>query len=372
MPRSFCYFDKTTNQCKPCTKDNANCIGQAARLQSDIDALSHLDGNRENPLNIICQDWGGFASGTKTAELGKPSFVDCPASGCLGLAFTLPQPFTPKPYNDVGAKQTQTHCFDRDAWKDDALVALKKDNQLVDPLCGDPRTPKPSDFCDDPGRPTATVTNTPTRGGATPTNTATGPIGPTNTATRSRTPTASATVTRTGGATATATVTGGGTPTGTPTITPTPPGPTPTNTPVPATATMTPVRPTPTDTPVGVTATATATPGGGGGLSWNLDGSSLTSVSIPLGGKSYPPMNLVLVDSQSRFCSEAGKQPVLSVMPGTNKFIGYSLTDAGHLKIANIPAADLAGTYSVNIQTHVPCDGPVTNLPFSGAIKYGP
>jgi len=74
-------------------------------------------------------------------------------------------------------------------------------------------------------------------------------------------------------------------------------------------------------------------------------------------------MNLVLVDGQPHFRGEPGKQPVLTVIPGTNKIIGYSLIDARHLRIANIPAADSAGTYNVNIQTHVPCDGPVTNLP---------
>src|SRR5262249_38532265 len=107
MPRSFCYFYGT--QCKPCTKDRPECIGQAARLQTDLDALGHADGNGENPLNVICQDWGGFASGTKTTALGERSFVDCPAKGCLGFAFKLPGNFKSKPYNEVGAPKS--YCF---------------------------------------------------------------------------------------------------------------------------------------------------------------------------------------------------------------------------------------------------------------------
>ena len=164
MPRNFCYFDGT--QCRPCSKDTPECIGQAARLQSDIDALGHTDGHGEKPLDVICQDWGGFASGTTTTTLGERSFVDCPASGCLGFAFTLPDGFTPKPYNEVGAPLS--YCFDQSAWKDNELVALKKDGQLVDPLCGEPRAAVTSDFCANPATPSAAAAaaNAPTGPGS--------------------------------------------------------------------------------------------------------------------------------------------------------------------------------------------------------------
>ena len=354
MPRNFCYYDGT--QCQPCTKDRPECIGQAERLQSDIDALAHIDSNMENPLNVICQDWGGFASGTKTTTLGERSFVDCPASGCVGFAFTLPTPFTPLPYNQVGAPLS--HCFDRNAWSTDALVALKKDNQLVDPLCGEPRTPVPSDFCDDPGRPTATVTAT--RAGGMPTSTATGPIGPTRTPTRALTATATrsgaatATATRTGGVTPTATRTGALTPT--PTITPTPSpsgGATPTVTTRPA--------PTPTLTP------------GGSGFSWLLNSQATNTISVPQSGGNYSMGQLALVDSQMRFCTEAGKTPVLRVDMGSHPLIGIFPTGntTGRQQIAHIDGTSQLGTYDVLVETRVPCDAAMpVMLRFSNAITY--
>jgi hypothetical protein len=372
MPRNFCYFDSTAKQCKPCTKDNANCIGQADRLQSDIDALSHVDANMENPANVICQDWGGFASGTTTNTLGERSFVDCPASGCLGLAFTLPQNFSSKPYNEVGA--TQSHCFDRNAWQDDALVALTKNDKLVDPLCGSPRTPKPSDYCDDPGRKTATATSTRTPGAGTPTSTPTGPVGPTNTATRSRTATVSATPTRSGAATATATITGQATPTGTPTITPTPPGPTPTHTPVLPTATNTPVRPTPTDTPLGATPTATAT-APVGGFSWLLNGTPTSKLQLNLdaGGSSYGPGQLFLVDGQARFCTAPGTFPTLRVDIAGQPIVGaFPMNTTSQVGIAHIPGQTTAGTADLLVETRVPCTAQPMMIRFSGAITYGP
>jgi hypothetical protein len=149
VPRDFCYFDGT--QCQPCTKSNAKCIAQAQRLQVDLDSLSHTDGSGKNPLEVICGDWGSFASGTKSDTSGELSLVDCPAGGCLGFAFTLPQGFSPKPYNEVGAPLSR--CFAEAAWIDDELVARTNGMQLADPLCGEPRMWTASDFCTDPAPP---------------------------------------------------------------------------------------------------------------------------------------------------------------------------------------------------------------------------
>jgi hypothetical protein len=148
MPRNVCYFDGT--QCKACSKGNDKCIGQDERLQTDIDSLAHPDGSRQNPLDVICQDWATFASGTTapTPTPGELSLVDCPARGCLGFAFTLPANFTPVPYDQVGAKET--HCFDETAWMNSSLVARKTQDGLLDPLCGEPRAAMASDFCTDP------------------------------------------------------------------------------------------------------------------------------------------------------------------------------------------------------------------------------
>jgi hypothetical protein len=339
MPRNFCYFDGT--KCKACTKNNANCIGQTERLQTDIDALSALDANMENPLDVICQDWGGFASGTQTTNIGERSFVDCPASGCLGFAFTLPNGFAPKPYNEVGAPLV--HCFDEQAWKPNALVARKDMGQLVDPLCGAPRTPVPSDYCVDPGRPTptpaATASSTPTGGAGTATATGTGHATPTITPTRG-TPSATATATATGGRTASATMTGTVSPT--PSISPTPS-----------------VSPTPP----------------AGSLVWVLNGSQTGNISIPLNGMSYPPNALVLRDPQSRFCTQAGLQPVVTVdFGGGNSGIVGVFPDntTQTVGIANIPTAPSAGTYDLLVQTRIGCQagGDLTILRMTGAITY--
>jgi hypothetical protein len=145
LPRDFCYRDGS--QCKPCTRTTTECIAQTQRLQEDLDALSHPDGTMSNPLDVICNDWASFASGTEGEAPGELSLVDCPAGGCLGFAFTLPTGFSPRPYNDVGA--AQSHCFLESDWIGDELVARMEDGMLADPLCGEPRHAMPSDFCTD-------------------------------------------------------------------------------------------------------------------------------------------------------------------------------------------------------------------------------
>jgi hypothetical protein len=332
MPRNFCYFDGA--QCQPCKKDTPQCIGQAERLQSDIDALSHTDANSENPLNVICQDWGGFASGTKGTTLGERSFVDCPASGCLGFAFTLPNGFMPKPYDEVGAPLSS--CFEEGAWRNDKLVAV-----AGDPLCGEPRAAMPSDFCGTPAGPTATAsataTSTATGMGATPTRTSTGQATPTNTRTRAATDTPSRTPTA--ARTPTVTATGAATPTATGAATPT-------NTPTP-----------------------------GGGFSWLLNGTPAAAITVPQGGMGFAEGQLILVDGQMRFCPGAGLQPLITVdIPGNNVVGVFPTITTSQVRIAHIPAAPQTGAAELQVQTRLGCQGsdPLTTLHFPNAITYGP
>lgn len=335
MPRNVCYLDGT--QCKACSKDNPNCIVQDERLQVDIDALKHADGAKQNPLDVICQDWATFASGTTapTPTPGELSLVDCPANGCLGFAFTLPTNFAPVPYDQIGAKQS--YCFDQTAWMNNKLVArTAQGGQLVDPLCGQPRPTAATDFCTNAGGPTAT------------------PMPP-------------STVTPTGAVP--------------PSLTPTRVAATPTPTRGSATATASPIAGTPTRT-TAVTATPTAlgsrTPSatptpGGSGFTWILNGTSVPTVTIPRTGMTFAPNVLFLRDSQKRFCTGAGLLPGLFVdfKDGSTGPVGFSSPTTDQVVIGNIPGRSQGGTYDLLIKTFTNCQGsmPIT-LKMEKAITY--
>jgi hypothetical protein len=347
MPRDLCYFDSTSKRCESCLTATAetraaNCIRQSEFVPTDITSMSTLDGTNKNPLDVVCQDWASYASGTTSDAVGDLSLVDCPKTGCLGFAFTLPESFVGnKTYNEKGAGVSR--CFARNQWINNALVS-RADG--MDPLCANPRPAVPTDFCDDPpvnGTPTATATATPSGGASTPTNTPQGGGGatPTNT----RTGGATATATPSGGATGTATVTATGQ--ATPTVTPTPTG--------------------------GFTPTATPT-GGTGGLIFNMHGQMVTNVTVPLAGMSYAAMHLDLRDGQSRFCIDAGKRPVVTIDAPQMPIVGiFPANDVDLIGIANIPAGPPAGTYDLLIQTHIPCSAaPPTILRMPAAVTYSP
>jgi cell surface hyaluronidase len=268
MPRDLCFYDKDSKRCEACatttdTKRTANCIRQSDFLKVDLESMSTKDGTGKNPLDVVCQDWATYASGTAKNQVGELSLIDCPKGGCLGFAFTLPDSFVGnKKYNDKGAAASR--CFKRSEWQNDALVQPTNSN---DPVCG---TPAPtSNFCDDPGPAgTPTATATATHMGPTPTRTNT-PMGGAPTPTNAGTRAATATVTRTGLVTRTVTATGT-----TPTVTPTP----------------------------SMTPTVTATPGGSG-LSWRLNGTPTANITVPQAGMTYQMGMLTLVDGQNRFCT---------------------------------------------------------------------
>ncbi|MFI5394194.1 MAG: G8 domain-containing protein [Candidatus Binatia bacterium] len=363
MPRNVCYFDGT--RCKACSKSNGKCIAQDERLQTDIDSLAHADGSRQNPLDVICQDWATFASGTTapTPTPGELSLVDCPASGCLGFAFTLPIPFTPVSYDQIGANLSR--CFDKTAWMTDKLVARKTlGGQLLDPLCGEPRPTVNTDFCTDAGGPTATPTPPPTitpTGMLPPTATPANPTTPTPTGRATSTP--SPIVPPTGTPTR-----GTPTPTGQATSTPSPIVP-PTGTPTPTITATAPsgatVSPTPTITPTS----------GGSGFTWILNGATTTNLSIPQAGMSYGPGALVLQDSQARFCTAVGLQPSIFVdfKDGSTGPVGvFSSITTQQVGIAHIPGKSQHETFDLLIQTRIGCQAGTTptTLRMPGAITY--
>ena len=51
-------------------------------------------------LKQVCQFWATRATGQTSDGV---FLSDCPANGCIGFAFTLPQGFAPKSYVDSGA-----------------------------------------------------------------------------------------------------------------------------------------------------------------------------------------------------------------------------------------------------------------------------
>ncbi|HSP99710.1 MAG TPA: hypothetical protein VL049_21015 [Candidatus Dormibacteraeota bacterium] len=221
MPRDLCFYDADSKRCEACAstteaKRNANCIRQSDFLPADIASMSTPDGTGKNPLDVVCQDWATYASGTASNTVGDLSLVDCPKTGCLGFAFTLPDSFVGnKNYNDKGADASR--CFLRSEWINDALVS-RADG--ADPLCPMPRPAMASDFCDDvpSGTPTVTAPATPTPSGPTPTSTRTFGFAATPTDTPMAGSGAVPTPTAPGGATVTARPSGLVTPT--PTATP--------------------------------------------------------------------------------------------------------------------------------------------------------
>ena len=339
MPRDLCFYDQDTKRCEACAttsdqKRRDHCIRQGDFLPADIASMNTPDGTGKNPLDVVCQDWATYASGTTSDTVGDLSLIDCPKTGCLGFAFTLPVGFVGnKNYNDKGADASR--CFQRSEWINNALVSRAGG---ADPLCPAPRPAMPSDFCENgpPGTSTATATPTGASGTPTPTNTRFGfPATPTNT--------------RPGAALATSAASDGATATVAPNTTAAPSGL---------------VTPTPTPTPH-LHRVAAASRG-------NVYGLPVTNVTAPLAGMTYAPMDLDLRDGQARFCTAPGKFPGLNVDAGGKTPVGvFPDLTTDQLGIANIPAAP-AGTYDLLIQTYVPCSAAQpTILRMPGAITYG-
>src|SRR4029453_4518240 len=155
MPRDVCYFDGT--QCQPCLNNPSQCIRQQDFLAEDLMSMNQTDATGKKPLDVVCQDWATYASGTTSDTLGEISLSDCPAGGCLGFAFTLPTGFVgDKTYQDKGAALAT--CYQECAWMDDSLVPRPAGMppMLADPLCGDPRQQMSGDYCGQAPCPTPT------------------------------------------------------------------------------------------------------------------------------------------------------------------------------------------------------------------------
>lgn len=327
LPRDICQIDTSTNPPSSCTI-------QARASFLDGNATDYNDYKKD--VGDICSYWATATAGrmslpnTVGDDAGDPIFADCPAGGCLGYMFTLPSGFTPKPYATVGA--SRTGCFDAATWD----IPM----QGVDPDCPTPATPNPAAFCASGGTPT------PTPSGATSTPTATASATSTPTGTHA-TATSTATAASTPTWTSTSTPTGGiaSTPTGT--VTPTPAG-------------------TVTPTPTGTTPTPTSTPGA---LVWVLNGTPADNLTVPADGQTYGTGVLNIQDSGNRFCTSAGKYPVVKVN-GATMGAFEPPTSSGTVGIANIPGGTAGMTYDVTILTFAECNDPQITLTMPDAITY--
>ena len=153
MPRDFCYYDETATppRCEPCLNDPSKCIRQDDFLAVDLASMNQSDASGAKPLDIVCQDWVSFVGGTLQNDPGEFSLPDCPAEGCLGFAFTLPDTFTgDKTYADVGGPLA--NCYAESAWENDALDERMDAGTPADPLCGEPRQQTAADYCQDAPR----------------------------------------------------------------------------------------------------------------------------------------------------------------------------------------------------------------------------
>jgi hypothetical protein len=149
MPRDLCYYDTNSKGCKRCTPGNSKCIRQGDFLPTDIASINRPDQNQEAPLDVVCEDWSNMISGNTKVGNATVSFADCPAGGCLGFAFRLPQGFAPLPYATVEKEKRLSHCFLESAWMGDALAERMANGSPADPLCGAPRPQSATDFCVD-------------------------------------------------------------------------------------------------------------------------------------------------------------------------------------------------------------------------------
>lgn len=113
--------------------DGAQCEGASGAIDPDL----------ATTVGAICETWATRVAGTTPSSAGL-SLSDCPASGCLGYAFTLPSTWTPKSYAEVGAGHVT--CFPDDATWNRPLQVISQDAGIC------PAPPPPSGFgsCVDP------------------------------------------------------------------------------------------------------------------------------------------------------------------------------------------------------------------------------
>jgi len=122
---SFKYNAGDPLRCQPrdlCLPAAAGCAAVAA-LPPGHEGLKPL-------VDRICTNWVNPAN-VETAGL---FLAECPAGGCLGFAFKLPDGFQPRPYAEVGQKLSA--CYPKDAIWNRPMVATKGQNCPVPPAGG--------------------------------------------------------------------------------------------------------------------------------------------------------------------------------------------------------------------------------------------
>jgi hypothetical protein len=109
-----------------------------------------------------------------------------------------------------------------------------------------------------------------------------------------------------------------------------------------------------------------------------VKGSAATTVTVPQNGMGFAQGDLILVDSQMRFCSAEALRPTLNVDVANSPIVGVfpaSTTSqpTKQVGIASIPAAPQPGTVDLLVHTRLGCQPGTqpTLLRFSGAITFG-
>jgi len=92
----------------------------------------------------------------------------------------------------------------------------------------------------------------------------------------------------------------------------------------------------------------------------------------------FPQGQLILVDSEMRFCSDESLRPTLNVDVANSPIVGVfpgSTTSepTKQVGIASIPAVPQPGTFDLLVHTRLGCQAGTqpTTLRFSGAITFG-
>ncbi len=99
----------------------------------------------------------------------------------------------------------------------------------------------------------------------------------------------------------------------------------------------------------------------------------MPSVTIPQTGMMYAEGDLILQDSQGRFCPGMLPNVLVDYTSGRTDNLGIStMVTSSQVTIRDIPGPRKSGTFDLVVQTRPGCKGGVSpiDIRFSGAIKY--
>jgi len=112
MPRDLCYYDDSSMRCRSCFEDGAP-RSDTACIRADALAVDAPDWKTQ--MQNVCNDWVTWTAGEQAPT--DVALADCPAGGCIGFAFTVPEGLSPQPYQQVAAASPKACCYpEADVW----------------------------------------------------------------------------------------------------------------------------------------------------------------------------------------------------------------------------------------------------------------